>query len=205
LAYECGRLEQIHHRISAKTDKLLKTHAPIQGATAPFYSPLLMNQLSQLELDARISPTTLLNPIVARRDQLLTAAVPTLQQRALNACITAWSTTFLSASASWTACVPLELVSAPTATGLGLLGAVGSLRWAVGRWAKTQRRFWADWERVERGLEDDLTRELGGVVERRVVRKAVVAAEGLEALARRRVERVDDVEERLKRVARGES
>lgn len=50
-----------------------------------------------------------------------------------------------------------------------------------------------------------MTRELGGVVERRVVRKAVIAAEGLEALARRRVERVDDVEERLKKVTRGES
>lgn len=74
----------------------------------------------------------------------------------------------------------------------------------MGRWAKAQRKFWADWERVERGLEDDLTRELGGVVERRVVRKAVVAAEGLEALARRRVERVDEVEERLKRVTGGE-
>lgn len=163
-----------------------------------------MNQLSQLDRDAPITPTTLLHPIDARREQLLTAAIPALQQRALNASITAWSTTFLSASASWTACVPLDLVHAPTATGLGLLGALGSLRWAVGRWARAQREFWSDWDRVERGLEDDLTREVEAVVEGRVVRKAVVGAEGLEALVRRRVERVDEVESRLERVMGGE-
>lgn len=159
-----------------------------------------MNQLSQLELDAHITPTCLLHPVDARRAQLLTAAIPVLQQRAMNASLTAWSTTFLSLSGSWTACVPLELVNAPTATGLGLLGALGSLRWAVGRWARAQRKFWDDWARVERGLEDDLTREVEAAAERRVVRKAVVAAEGLEALVRRRVERVDEVEARLERV-----
>lgn len=162
-----------------------------------------MNQLSQLELDARVTPTTLVHPVQARRAQLLTSSVPALQQRAMAASLTAWSTTFLSASASWTACVPLELVSGPTATALGLLGTTASLRWAVGRWARAQRRFWQDWERVERGLEDDLARDLEDVVKGRVVRKAVVGAEGLEALAKRRMERVDVVEEALARVTGG--
>lgn len=161
-----------------------------------------MNQLSQLDRDARITPSTLLAPIDARRNQLLILSVPAIQRRALRTTLTGWSTTFLSASASWTACVPLELLDAPTATALGLLGTTASLRWAVGAWAKTQRAFWRDWERVEQGLEEDLTRAVNEVVGERVVKQAVVGAEGLEVLAKRRMEKVDEVEAALGRVKR---
>lgn len=162
-----------------------------------------MNQLSQLDRDARLTPSELTPPIEARRAQVLVSSVPAIQRRAMRTTITGWSTTFLSASASWTAAVPLELIDAPTATGLGLLGGMVSLRWAVGAWAKAQRAFWRDWERVEQGLEEDLTRAVRDVVQEKVVKKAVVSAEGLEVLVRRRMEKVDEVEQALERVKRG--
>ena len=162
-----------------------------------------MNQLSQLDRDARLTPSELTPPIEARRAQVLVSSVPAIQRRAMRTTITGWSTTFLSASASWTAAVPLELIDAPTATGLGLLGGMVSLRWAVGAWAKAQRAFWRDWDRVEQGLEEDLTRAVRDVVQEKVVKKAVVSAEGLEVLVRRRMEKVDEVEQALERVKRG--
>ena len=44
-----------------------------------------------------------------------------------------------------------------TIVGVGILGSVAGLRWSVGRWEKAKREFWADWERVGKGLERDLT------------------------------------------------
>ena len=44
-----------------------------------------------------------------------------------------------------------------TIVGAGILGSVVGLRWSVGRWEKAKREFWADWERVGKGLERDLT------------------------------------------------
>lgn len=73
----------------------------------------------------------------------------------------------------------------------------------MGAWAKAQRAFWRDWERVEQGLEEDLTRAVRDVVQEKVVKKAVVSAEGLEVLVRRRMEKVDEVEQALERVKRG--
>jgi hypothetical protein len=43
-----------------------------------------------------------------------------------------------------------------TGMGVGLLGVVGSLRWAVGRWEREKRRWWNDWERIGQGLGRDL-------------------------------------------------
>lgn len=44
-----------------------------------------------------------------------------------------------------------------TIVGAGILAGVAGLRWSVGRWEKAKRKFWADWERVEKGLTRDLT------------------------------------------------
>jgi len=47
--------------------------------------------------------------------------------------------------------------SGETIVGAGVLAGVVGLRWSVGRWEKAKGRFWADWERVGKGLERDLT------------------------------------------------
>lgn len=43
-----------------------------------------------------------------------------------------------------------------TGIGVGLLGIVGSVRWAVGGWEREKKKWWADWERIGQGLERDL-------------------------------------------------
>lgn len=162
-----------------------------------------MNQLSQLDQSSKIHPTSLLAPVDARRAQLLVSAIPTIQRRALRSTLTGYATTFLSASASWTASVPLEYLDAPTATGLALLGATASLRYAHHLFHRARLAFWRDWQRVEQGLEEDLTRGVNELVGGKVVRKAVVGAEGLEVLVRRRMEKVEEVEGALERVKSG--
>jgi len=44
-----------------------------------------------------------------------------------------------------------------TVVGAGILAGVVGVRWSVGRWEKAKRNFWADWERVGKGLGRDLT------------------------------------------------
>lgn len=43
-----------------------------------------------------------------------------------------------------------------TGIGLGLVGIAGSVRWAVGKWEKEKKKWWADWERIGQGLGRDL-------------------------------------------------
>jgi hypothetical protein len=203
LSFECGQLSEIHHRLGTETEKILKAHATHGPTPAPYYSPLLMNQLSQLDQSTKIHASSLLAPVDARRAQLLVSAIPTIQRRALRTTLTGWSTTFLSASASWTACVPLEYLDPSTATALALLGATASLRYAHHLWARARSSFWRDWSRVEQGLEEDLTRGVNELVGEKVVRKVVVGAEGLEVLVRRRMEKVEEVEGALERVKSG--
>ena len=47
-------------------------------------------------------------------------------------------------------------VGGETIVGVGILAGVAGVRWSVGRWEKAKRKFWADWERVGKGLERDL-------------------------------------------------
>jgi hypothetical protein len=47
-------------------------------------------------------------------------------------------------------------MDAGTAVGVGILSAVASIRWAVGKWEKSKKRWWQDWSRVGEGLDRDL-------------------------------------------------
>lgn len=58
---------------------------------------------------------------------------------------------------SWVAYVPpIEVLSAGTASGLGLLSVVGSLALGQKFWAGAQKKFWRDWNRVTGMLKGDL-------------------------------------------------
>jgi len=48
-------------------------------------------------------------------------------------------------------------VGGETVVGAGVFAGVVGLRWSMGRWEGAKRKFWADWERVGKGLERDLT------------------------------------------------
>lgn len=47
-------------------------------------------------------------------------------------------------------------MDAGTAIGAGVLGALVSVRWAIGKWEKSKRRWWENWIRVGDGLHRDL-------------------------------------------------
>ena len=44
-----------------------------------------------------------------------------------------------------------------TVVGAGILVGVVGVRWSVGRWERAKKKFWADWERVGKGLGRDMT------------------------------------------------
>lgn len=43
-----------------------------------------------------------------------------------------------------------------TALGIGMLGAIAGVRWAIGRFEGAKRKWWKDYNRVGEGLERDL-------------------------------------------------
>jgi hypothetical protein len=47
-------------------------------------------------------------------------------------------------------------MEAETAVAVGMLGALLSVRWAVGKWEKAKKRWLEDWRRVGDGLGRDL-------------------------------------------------
>lgn len=110
---------------------------------------------------------------------------------------TTWSLAFLSSSAAWTAAVPLEAIEGSTGLAAGLLGSLASVRWGVGLWAKAQRKFWEDWERVEQGLEEDLGMDLERLVGQ-VEGVGLAGVRGVEEMVRKRRDRVARVDESLK-------
>lgn len=58
---------------------------------------------------------------------------------------------------SWVAYVPpVDVLSAGTASGLGLLSIVGSLALGQKLWGGAQKKFWRDWNRVTGMLKGDL-------------------------------------------------
>lgn len=200
--------------LNAKTFELLSVYTPVQGATtpsatattttatattSPYYSPLFLNRLKQLDFETTITPCALLDAVTSRRNQLLRFSVPHLQSRAHKMTWTSLSLVFFSNSAAWTATIPLDLVSPATGLGIGLLGTLMSIRWGVGLWARAQNKFWRDWDRVEQGLEQDLGQDLEQVITR-VECVGLAGVEGFNDMIAHRRRRVERVDERMKQV-----
>lgn len=165
VVFESGQLSHLQSSLSSSSDQIIRqlshtSSSPTQLSPHPhpFTSPLLANHLSTLSLSIPpLTPTTLLSPIITRRNQLVTKSIPRLQLSAQRALLTTYSTALLGASISWVAYVPpVDVLSAGTASGLGLLTIVGSLALGQKLWAGAQKKFWRDWNRVTGMLKGDL-------------------------------------------------
>lgn len=165
VVFESGQLSHLQSSLSSSSDQIIRqlshtSSSPTQLSPHPhpFTSPLLANHLSTLSLSIPpLTPTTLLSPIITRRNQLVTKSIPRLQLSAQRALLTTYSTALLGASMSWVAYVPpVDVLSAGTASGLGLLSIVGSLALGQKLWAGAQKKFWRDWNRVTGMLKGDL-------------------------------------------------
>ncbi|CAK9786695.1 hypothetical protein CC85DRAFT_262677 [Cutaneotrichosporon oleaginosum] len=202
LVFEAGQLSQLQSQLGKQSDETarsLTSSSTSERAGHPFSSPLLLNHLASLALAIpSVTPTSLLPPVATRRAQLVNTAVPQLQvtaQRALGSSITL---ALAGTAGAWTAFAPpLSWISGATAVGLGALAVVSSLALGQAWWAKGQRRFWKDWNRVTAMLKDDLCANFDSTVDKLVLARPRVTADGLQELVRKREERLNKLEHRI--------
>ncbi|KAL7419850.1 hypothetical protein Q5752_005766 [Cryptotrichosporon argae] len=211
LVFEAGQLLQLQHTFSTAADQTVRqlaigkpTPSTSNSSSSadrpghPFTSPLLLNHLRSLSVSIPpVVPTSLLAPLTARRAQIATTLVPVLQARAQRAAAATYGAALAGAAASWAATVPLELASAYTATGVAALTALAGVAAGQALWARAQRRFWADWGRVARLLNEDIARQRDNVVRALVVAKPGMAADGLGELVRKREVRLGELRARV--------
>ncbi|KAK8861291.1 hypothetical protein IAR55_002110 [Kwoniella newhampshirensis] len=203
IIFETGELSQLQTSLDHDADHTIRqlsnpTHGP-KPKTHPFTSPLLTNHLSTLSLSIPpLAPTSLLTPILTRRDQMLNQSVPRLQLSAQRALLSTYSTAFLGVSLSWVSYVPpLSTISAGTATGLGLLSIVASLAMGQRLWGRAQKRFWRDWKRITGMMKGDLQTRFQFALETQILAKPIAAADGLEKLIEKREKRLDELQDRV--------
>ncbi|BEJ11258.1 hypothetical protein CspHIS471_0106800 [Cutaneotrichosporon sp. HIS471] len=201
LVFEAGQLSQLQSQLGKQSDTTARhlTSSSSDRAGHPFSSPLLLNHLASLALSIPpVTPTSLLPPVATRRAQLVNTAVPQLQvtaQRALGSSITL---ALAGTAGAWTAFAPpLSYISGGTAVGLGALAIVSSLALGQAWWAKGQRRFWRNWNRVTAMLKDDLSANFDSTVDKLVLARPRVTADGLQELVRKREERLNALEKRI--------
>lgn len=201
LVFEAGQLRQLQIQLGREADKTAKTltSASSERAGHPFSSPLLLNHLASLALAIPpVSTTSLLPPVATRRAQLVNTAVPRLQLTAQRALASSITLTLAGVAGSWTAYAPpMGMISGATAVGLGALAIVSSLALGQAWWAKGQRRFWKDWNRVTSMLKDDLGANFDKTVDKLVLARPRVTADGLQELVNKREERLAELERHI--------
>jgi len=90
---------------------------------------------------------------------------------------------------------------AGTAFGVGMLAALLSVRWVVGKWERGKKRWLEDWRRVGDGLGRDIKTTLDRTMQDNVVIVAERASLGLEDWAVKRKEEVEEIKEELLKLA----
>ncbi|WVR04094.1 hypothetical protein IAU60_001093 [Kwoniella sp. DSM 27419] len=204
--FETGELSYLQKSLDHSSDQTIRqlshsSHSPT--SSHPFTSPLLLNHLSTLSLSVPpLLSTSLLTPILTRREQLLTQSIPRLHASAQRALLTTYSTSLVGASLSWMSYVdPIHLTSAPTAAGLGILSVVSSLALGQKLWAKAQSKFWRDWKRITGMLKGDLETRFETALQTQVLAKPLAAADGLEKLIEKRKSRLDTLQDKVNELA----
>lgn len=150
--FEAGQISQLQAQLGASSLSLIRRQP------TPFQSAALVNHLSSLALSTpSIDPSTLTAPIAERRTMLITRSIPVVHRKAQRTLYTGYLMSLAGTVGAWVGYVPpIEMLSAPTAVGLGLLSVLGSLAWGQRRWAKVQKAFWRDWERSVAALRGDV-------------------------------------------------
>ncbi|KAG6866751.1 hypothetical protein C0991_011410 [Blastosporella zonata] len=205
LVLQAGRLSALQHDITKSTFALLEAHP-----TPPFNSALLQNSLQQLVASPsfHITPHTLTHPINTRRGQVIEHPTTRLHVAAQRATLGMGGSIAAGAGLSWAGWIGWLAGSgegllgaigldAGTAVGVGLLTAVGGVRWAVGKWERAKRRWWEDWDRVGSGLGRDLRSTLDQTMQDKVLVVAQIGCNKLSDLIEQRRSEIEEVEEEL--------
>ncbi|KAF8608958.1 hypothetical protein BDV93DRAFT_602826 [Ceratobasidium sp. AG-I] len=179
LAFHAGRLSSIRQQLYAKAVAL----------AAP--SPVLSNQLAQLEARTPVGPDALSLPLVQRTGQLLAPGGPVeVVHRRAQGVVIRTALNILGSGVVGTGLFVAGSIGAGTAVGVGLLGSVASIRWMQSVWGRAEKKWWADWARVCAGLERDCEHALESVVRDRVTGSAVAGIRGVESLIAQRSETI---------------
>lgn len=155
---QAGRLSSLQEQFASFVQTLLSAYPSLSN----FASPVLSNTLSQIQSSQKypLTPTVLTRPIHSRISQLTTYSTSQLHLKAQRIVLGLYGSLFGGLGVSWAGWVgftePLLGLGAETSVGVGMLGAVFCLRWAVGKWERAKKRWWADWERIGEGLGRDL-------------------------------------------------
>ncbi|CDZ96982.1 hypothetical protein [Phaffia rhodozyma] len=190
LIFQTGKLNQIQTQLDAQTTALL------QSPPSPtLLSPVLLNSIPS---PALVRPTLLLSPLHSRQAQLLSPTGPLayFQLRAQRAVLGSYLT---SGSAVVGAYLGYLEGLCEVGTGLGFVGlGIGlGIRWGQGKWAKAQKKFWVDWQRVEDGLEADLQAQTSQALDTHVVARPLSAAQEIDALITRKRSLLDEQEKMI--------
>ncbi|THH07985.1 hypothetical protein EW145_g3013 [Phellinidium pouzarii] len=194
LVFHTGRLSKLQLQLVSQTASFLTSLPP------SFHSPILHNALAQLTSapSFTIGPSALLGPLQTRTAQLA-HATRTLHLSAQRLLLTTFFFTSLSSIGSYSLWLA-NVLDAPTAAGGAALVVLAGVRWAVGRWERARRAWWADFDRVGAGLERDLRTKLDGVLEKQVCAMSQKACHGLESIVERRKDEIATVEEEVEGV-----
>ncbi|KIJ67783.1 hypothetical protein HYDPIDRAFT_25255 [Hydnomerulius pinastri MD-312] len=202
LILQTGRLEPLQNKHTASAFTLLAS----PSSNSALRSPVLVNRLHQLAHSPSyaLTPTTLTHPIHSRRTQLTLYTTTKLHREAQSAVLGAFGGVLSGAGLGWWMAFGEHILSfsagaeAGTAVGAGALLAVGSVRWAVGKWERAKRRWMQDAERVGEGVRRDLKATIQRTVDERVVVVASTACEGLQDLVGKRKEEIHQIYHELK-------
>jgi len=149
-------------RIKAITNEYIARTGPKLG------SAQLMNQIEQMDVSSLLVPPSSFTPaIVQRRQTLANVSTPYLERRftqrvysALLAMPVAGGVpTILWASEFW---------SASFAIPVALLGLLFGVRHISGAWEKGYKKWWRDYDRIQRGLSHDIRKVVDQTLEMRL-------------------------------------
>lgn len=195
LILQTGRLSSAQSQLTKSTLDFLSTLAP-PSPYSTFHSPVLLNQLHQLEASPSysLSPATLTQPLVNRRNQILRFTTPKLHREAQNAVLGVLGGVLAGTGVGWWLTIGEHLLNLgagsemATAVGAGTLVSISALRWAVGKWERGKRRWMQDLERVGAGTSRDLKASLQYTIDHNVVVVADTACQRSEDLIMKRRE-----------------
>ncbi|KJA27888.1 hypothetical protein HYPSUDRAFT_130531 [Hypholoma sublateritium FD-334 SS-4] len=162
LVMQTGQLAALQTDLTKSAFTLLTTHSSLSTA-------VLRNNLLQLKGSPRyhLTPKSLTQPLVTRRNQIIEYPTARLHAAGQRAVLGMTGGSLSGIGVSWAGWLGWMVgsgegllgfvgIDAGTAIGLGLLTAVASIRWAIGSWEKSKKRWWQDWERAAEGLDRDL-------------------------------------------------
>lgn len=172
-----GRLSSLQQEFTESAINLVaRQTSTLPNSSGPLFSAhVLKNTLSQIVSSRTytLTPLSLTSPIANRQSQLLKYSTSRLHLKAQKLLLGMSIGTAGGSGFAWAGWMGYLMQSAgesgigvwnmvgmgmdpTTGIGLGLLGIVGSVRWAVGVWEREKKKWFADWERIGQGLERDL-------------------------------------------------